>query len=92
MTEPDSAYGKKCDFCSPPKLARWDYPASTFEVHFKPGSTPPGFRSEGGWLACDECADMIEADDREGLSRTETHRSVLDGFFENRLGERKPFG
>jgi hypothetical protein len=93
------AWGKKCDFCSPAQPALWDYPTRTFDVVFPLGTKPPGFHSIGDWLACDECAEMIERNDIDaicrvappGLTRT-NHRAVIEKFFANRLGERVGFG
>ena len=48
-----------CDFCSSPR-PRWSYPCPDFEVQ--------GYGSEGAWAACEPCAVLVEADDREGLA------------------------
>jgi len=57
--------GPICDFCSssdPP----WLYPCRTFRITIG----LPGERGESrdDWTACDECARLIEADDRKALS------------------------
>lgn len=54
-----------CDFCSSPAPA-WRYPAESFPDLLLG-------RSVGDWLACDECHALIEAGDRNGL----TKRSML---------------
>ena len=93
-------YGaQRCDFCHPAKRARWDYPADSFK-YVRNGHLP--FHSEGGWLACEQCAQLIEDNDREGLARANTaHLDVLpmpwrlgliDRFFAFRRGDRLPFG
>lgn len=92
--------GGKCDFCSPPRMASWEYPARTFIVP----STVPGvktYASNGGWLACDPCAELIEANDTRTLVNRlpnqqrevrETYKRIVTKFFENRTGERVAFG
>lgn len=62
-----------CDFCFDSRL-RWEYPCETFtipDIHFG---------SENGWLACDRCSTLIEADDWEALAS----RSIRS--WENRMG------
>src|SRR5436309_1239329 len=50
----------KCDFCST-QSPRWYYPAADFE-------TLGVVASQGEWWACDSCAALIEANDRESLA------------------------
>jgi len=58
-----------CDFCSDKEIG-WRYPADDIvELSVMWGSS-------GDWAACDTCHDLIEADDRKGL----TERSV-DRFY-----------
>lgn len=91
------AYGHLCDFCHPARPALWDYPASSFVCR---GSSPVAFASDGGWLACDRCADLIEAENRVGLvcvvpNHIFPHRDhylIIDAFFLHRTGDRVPFG
>jgi hypothetical protein len=54
-----------CDFCDGAGAAAWVYPAEDFAM-----STPDGlpWHSGGAWLACAQCATLIENDDRVGLS------------------------
>jgi hypothetical protein len=51
----------KCDFCSGPKPT-WKYPCEDFVL----AGTVLG--SDGAWAACDECASLIEQNDRKGLA------------------------
>lgn len=53
-----------CDFCS--GLPAWRYPAETFNA--TPGLPPPQIM-EGDWLACDECAALIERNEWNALAR-----------------------
>jgi hypothetical protein len=54
--------GMGCDFCSHTTPPTWLYPAADFEMM-------PGHISTGGWLACDGCATLIEAEDWAGLAK-----------------------
>jgi hypothetical protein len=49
-----------CDFCFDARL-RWEYDCETFTVD------EIGFGSENGWLSCDRCSDLIEAENWEAL-------------------------
>lgn len=51
----------KCDFCSAPDPT-WKYPCEDFILE----GTHHG--SEGAWAACDDCAALIERNDRDGLA------------------------
>ena len=51
-----------CDFCSDPEL-RYIYPCRRFVCAYDDVTTV----SEGGWTACDDCADLIERDRRAEL-------------------------
>jgi len=53
----------RCDFCSSPEPL-WLYAAKTFAA---PGTGFSGV-SVGAWAACELCAELIEADDRDGLA------------------------
>lgn len=93
--EPDHRNEGVCDFCSPPKLARWEYDAKPFKVERRDF---PLWVSDSGWLACEECSTLIEADDRDNLANSvlpqyvEAKRFIVDQFMQHRLGERKVFG
>ena len=50
-----------CDFCSSPGPA-WRYPAASFHDMF-------GGRSVEDWLACEDCHELMVADDRDRLAR-----------------------
>jgi len=52
----------KCDFCSRPD-PEWFYPADTFDM------VQMGWGSTGGWTACEECSDLIEAGDNVKVVR-----------------------
>lgn len=81
-----------CDFCGA-AAPGWRYPAHNFEM-------APGIGSHGDWAACDECAALIEAGDRDGLLRRCAEssgmlhipsivgelRRVHNLFFSNRMG------
>lgn len=45
-----------CDHCSSPVIA-WDYPCEDFEMTLPDGRT---WVSKEGWIACAECAAVIE--------------------------------
>jgi hypothetical protein len=49
-----------CDFCSS-CVPAWRYPAESFRDQFNSVS-------QGDWLACRKCHDLIEAGDRSGLA------------------------
>lgn len=53
-----------CDFCSGPPA--WRYPAETFNA--TPGQ-PLAQICEDDWLACDECAALIERNEWNALAR-----------------------
>ena len=89
---------QRCDFCVPAQQARWDYPATSFV--YRPEGLPM-FGSDGGWLACQRCADLIEANDLDGLvavsslalaNVSDQRRGLLAMFMTHRTGERVPFG
>jgi len=52
----------RCDFCTAPHPT-WVLPADSFKV----AGIPAG--SDGGWSACEACADLLRADDWAGLVR-----------------------
>jgi hypothetical protein len=52
---------RTCEFCPQARPARWLYPARLIDVFPEKGTR--------GWLACDVCHELIEADDWEGLER-----------------------
>lgn len=86
-----------CDFCSAPDPS-WEYPAATSEMPLGVGT------SLGAWCACDNCRELIEADDREGLISRAVGRypmpdepmmrqaieMVQQVFWQARRGEVKP--
>lgn len=53
-----------CDFCSFEGVI-WEYPAKDVRVVKSQGQLV--FESIGSWGACEDCADLIEAGDYEGL-------------------------
>jgi hypothetical protein len=53
-----------CDFCS--GQPAWRYPAETFNA--TPGEPLP-LISEDDWVACDECAALIERNEWNALAR-----------------------
>ena len=58
----------KCDFCNVELESfedGWKYETAPGLALF-PG-LPIGMKDDGGWLACDACAEFIEADDKKGL-------------------------
>lgn len=55
----------RCDFCSSQEPA-WRYPAATF-------LDAVGSVSQEDWLACDECQELIEAEQRDALARRAMH-------------------
>ena len=59
-----------CDFCSSPDVA-WSYPAQTFEIREDPELVAMFGKLESveAWLACVECARLIDANDRRGLAQ-----------------------
>ena len=59
-----------CDFCSAPRPSV-EYPADETEL---PGLTI----SIGSWLACADCAELIDADDREALALRSYSRLPMD--------------
>ena len=61
-----------CDFCLDSRV-RWQYDCGTYVL------PEFGFGSEDGWVACDTCADMIEAGDQEGLARRSIRSWTLRG-------------
>lgn len=53
-----------CDFCSFEGVI-WEYPAKDVKVATARGQLV--FESIGSWGACEDCAELIEAGDYEGL-------------------------
>lgn len=51
-----------CDFCTFP-LVSWRFEAAPFGLDYGHAIAT----SDCGWAACEECADLILADDRDGL-------------------------
>lgn len=50
-----------CDFCLDTRI-KWEYPCERFVIeHLR-------YASDGGWLACERCSEMIEKGDFGGLS------------------------
>lgn len=56
----------RCDFCSRPGVAV-SYDAVDFDTGYAERDGTKHV-SRGGWAACQVCADLIEADDREALA------------------------
>jgi hypothetical protein len=68
-----------CDFCSSDKPT-WDYPAE--DCIISPAGDPTPQHSIGGWLACDECAALIQRNEwtklaRRSLSLVSTAREAV---------------
>jgi hypothetical protein len=63
-----------CDFCDAPSTI-WRYPCSSFRIEELDWS------SNGDWLACEECAALIEADHLYALAMRSLllHRADLTG-------------
>lgn len=93
-------YGN-CDFCGGssrlPLPAEWDYDCEEFSILqtevIDGVSGTFEFLNLEGWLACQPCADLIEAQDLDGLvARTACAKQraewMFRGFFEHR-GQRK---
>ncbi len=60
-----------CDFCSRPD-PEWFYSAATFDMpHIAWGSS-------GGWAACEECSDLIEAGDNVKVVRKRMMGTALE--------------
>ncbi len=73
VEQPDTEVLGVCDFCSAPN-PRWGYKARDFEtvsyLTLPPagaGLTENSYGSAGAWAACDECADLVDADDFDGI-------------------------
>lgn len=62
-----------CDFCSSTPV-RWSFPARDLSARKIPGV--PDFNSEGAWAACEPCAALIRACDRDGLAERATEQFV----------------
>ena len=77
-----SATETRCDFCSSPDPC-WLYDCESFErrVGGGDGLIEVTVRSNGAWLACEPCAELIEHNDSRGLA----HRAV--GLLRARYGE-----
>jgi hypothetical protein len=79
-----------CDFCG---LADpgYSYPARDFVMATLVTSKGPvdHHQSEGDWLACAACADLIEHDDYEGLTERSVERMyekpITKAVFPNKL-------
>jgi len=92
MAESEKPEDELCDFCSNIRKPFKVYPCKDFE-------TLPGVISRGEWNACSKCAELIDADDREGLldrcqlmmnfegipGTREGLRVLHDLFFKNRI-------
>lgn len=55
----------KCDFCMSPHPV-WDYPCESFAL-LNAVTGQEEWVSEDGWLACEECHQLIATNHREGL-------------------------
>ena len=95
---------KVCDFCSLDGPV-WDYPCEDFTIRIMGVGEDGGSRiqdhtSREGWLACQPCATLIDANDRAGLMaramlrQPGRHRALIrealkpwhDEFFAHRQG------
>lgn len=66
----------KCDFCSSTQPA-WDFPCETFAL------ANLQTRSQGNWLACDDCAELIVGERwrelaKECCEKTANGRMLID--------------
>jgi hypothetical protein len=62
----ESFEGLICDFCSESPVVK-GYPALSFSMETQiPGL---GIGSEAGWAACQICADLVDAEDWDGLAK-----------------------
>ena len=52
----------ECDFCSEPD--GWRYPATDFILDYGLGTL---HQSVSGWAACNDCSELIETNDMDGL-------------------------
>jgi hypothetical protein len=52
----------ECDFCFEPD--GWRYPATDFILDYGLGTLQ---QSVAGWAACNDCSELIEANDMDGL-------------------------
>lgn len=52
-----------CDFCSTTENVRWAFPCAPWR------DLTGAMMDLGPWAACDECKELVEARDREGLLR-----------------------
>lgn len=94
MAESEKLEDELCDFCSRKNPPFKIYPCRDF-CH----PDAPQLWSRGEWNACHTCADLIDANDRQGLSercalmlafndgdyRFEPMRSFHEAFFKNRI-------
>jgi hypothetical protein len=94
--------GLKCDFCDAPD-PQWSYDASPIVIDFGVG---PMHRDDGRWAACTACADLIDANDRDGLlvrayqawrkqgmpqsAALDVLRGMFTAFFMSKQSDRKP--
>ncbi len=58
----------RCDFCSSPAVVV-SYPAYSSRMVFKCKDGEIFGDAIGGWVACAECAQLIDAGDHEGLAK-----------------------
>ena len=75
----ESFAGLICDFCSGSPVVK-GYPALSFSMETQiPGI---GIGSESGWAACQICADLVDADDWDGLATRsmETFQKAVVGL------------
>lgn len=68
-----------CDFCSDPNV-RWGYPANDYLSEVCPVAN-----SIGGWAACQECHDFIEAGDWAGLAVRDADKFPLPIPYEDKV-------
>lgn len=57
-----------CDFCEQPH-PEWAYPTDDFSQELGAASGRIEYNSSGGWAACQECYELIEANERDELVR-----------------------
>ena len=80
----------RCDFCNASSVA-WCFPAGVFSIRVSGKKV----LWDGDWLACEECAQLILRNDRQGLAARSSHyttvvREIHDNFWRVREGPPTP--
>lgn len=91
-----------CDFCLD-VWPKWEYGCADFILQEIPDPYGgPCWASANGWLACEECARLIDENRTDELMTRKISAGlpfnlndafkILHGFFEHKDGSKKPFG